>query len=98
MKMPVLLATGAAALMIGSSAVLAQESIWPRTYTVEDCQELTSQFDESLRYSNIAPGQAAMLQARRDRAAAICFSGNYPAGARALRSTLDDLIASRSYY
>ncbi len=86
----------AAALLALPVAALAQaESVYPRVYTAQDCQDLLGQLADSMRNSNLDGTAAASIQSRQARAERACNSGQYAAGTRQLRDLLDEVIASR---
>jgi hypothetical protein len=88
----------AAILSIASSAARAEEAVYPRVYTAEDCRDLDRQIDDSIRIANLDGASAAALQGRRAMADESCYEGQYAVGARQLRDILDDVIASGSRY
>jgi hypothetical protein len=88
-------AAAIALLAIPAARAADGESVYPRTYTAEDCQDLTVQLSDSMRYSNLDPGTAASIQADSARAERACNSGQYAAGTRILRDLVDRVIAAR---
>ena len=90
-----LLAAGAGAVLMASTAAMAAESIYPRTYSADDCQLLNSQIEDSIRTSNIDNALLSSVQAQRSRANMACNGGQYAAGTRQLRDILDEIIAAR---
>jgi hypothetical protein len=88
-------ATAVGALLLSTTAVMAAESVYPRTYTADDCQLLNSQIDDSIRFSNINGGVLSTVQAQRARANMACSGGQYAVGTRQLRDVLDEIIAAR---
>ena len=50
------LAAAGALLMMSATTVMAAESVYPRTYSADDCQLLNSQIDDSIRFSNVNSG------------------------------------------
>jgi hypothetical protein len=88
----------AAILVIAAPATRAQEAVYPRTYTDQDCRDLDRQIDDSLRFASLDGGLAASFQMQRARADQACFSGEYAVGARQLRDILDGVIAASSRY
>jgi hypothetical protein len=79
---------------IAPAATRAQEAVYPRIYTYQDCRDFDKQIDDSIRFANLDGASAATLQMQRARADEQCFSGQYAAGARQLRDILDDVIAA----
>jgi hypothetical protein len=84
----------AAVLVIAPAATRAQEAVYPRVYTYQDCRDLDKQIDDSIRFANLDGATAATLQMQRARADEQCLSGQYAPGARQLRDVLDDVIAA----
>ena len=84
----------AAILAVAPAAARAQEVVYPRVYTYQDCRDFDKQIDDSIRFANLDGATAATLQMQRARADEQCFGGQYAAGARQLRDILDDVIAS----
>ena len=84
----------AAILVLAPAATRAQEAVYPRVYTYEDCRDLDRQIDDSIRFANLDGATAAALQMQRARADEQCFGGQYAAGARQLRDVLDDVLAA----
>lgn len=84
-----------ALLAIPAARAANGESVYPRTYTAEDCQDLTAQLSDSMRNSNLDPGTAASIQSDSARAERACNSGNYAGGTRILRDLVDRVIAAR---
>ena len=89
------LAAAGALLMMSATTVMAAESVYPRTYSADDCQLLNSQIDDSLRFSNINSGLLSTVESRRARANMACNGGQYAAGTRQRRDVLDEIIAAR---
>src|SRR5258706_10357056 len=84
----------AAILVIAPPATRAQEAVYPRVYTYQDCRDLDKQIDDSIRFANLDGATAATLQMQRARGDEQCSSGQYAPGARQLRDVLDDVIAA----
>ena len=97
MKLLTLIGT-AAILSIASGAARAEEAVYPRVYTAEDCRDLDRQIDDSISTANLDGASAATLQRRRAMADESCYEGQFAVGARQLRDILDDVIASGSRY
>ena len=57
-----------ALLAIPAARAANGESVYPRTYTAEDCQDLTAQLSDSMRNSNLDPTTAASIQSDSARA------------------------------
>jgi len=111
MKVPLLLAASAI-LSLASTATLAADTNTPpppaadaktpppvappRPYTEDDCQEMNSQLDDSIKSSNLDAALAEKIRRQRTGADQSCRSGNYAAGARQLRRILDEVIEARS--
>jgi len=89
------LAAAGALLMMSATTVMAAESVYPRTYSADDCQLLNSQIDDSIRFSNIDSGLLSTVQQQRARANTACSGGQYAVGTRQLRDVLDEIIAAR---
>ena len=85
----------AVALLTASTAAMAAETSVPRAYSAEDCQDLNSQIDDSLKFSTVDGPTMGTIQAQRARADRACNSGQYGAGTRQLRDILDEVIATR---
>jgi hypothetical protein len=96
MNAHLLFAAAAGTVLIAATSAMAVETSYPRTYSVEDCQDLNSQIDDSIKFSNLDGGAAATVQAQRARADRACNSGQYGAGTRQLRDVLDEVIAARA--
>ena len=88
----------AAILVIAPAAAWAQEAVYPRVYTYQDCRDFDKQIDDSIPFANLDGASAAALQMQRARADEQCFGGQYAAGARQLRDVLDDVIAAGARY
>jgi hypothetical protein len=88
----------AAILSLASVAARADEVVYPRAYTAEDCRDLDRQIDDSIRFANLDGASAAALQTRRIGADEACFGGQFAVGARQLRDVLDDIIAVGARY
>jgi len=69
----------------------------PRSYSAADCQELTAQLDDSLRFSNLPSSAAASIVQQRAYGEQACAAGRYDIGARQLRDALDQAIAGGAY-
>ena len=89
------LSAAGALLMMSATTVMAAESVYPRTYSADDCQLLNSQIDDSIRFSNINSGLLSNVESQRARANMACNGGQYAAGTRQLRDVLDEIIAAR---
>ena len=85
----------AAGIVAAAASAHAVETPVPRAYSAQDCQELNSQIDDSIRFSKGGGGLMPAIQAERDRANRACNSGQYGAGTRQLRDILDQVIAAR---
>ena len=97
MTMPLLRATAAVLALLGPAAALANGPPVPRTYSAVDCQELTAQLDDSIRFSSAPGAMAASIAQQRAYGEQACAAGRYDIGARTLRDALDRSIASRGY-
>ena len=97
MKIDHLRATAIALVLLGPAVALANGPPLPRAYSAADCQELTAQLDDSLRYSSLPPGAAASIVQQRAYGEQACAAGRYDIGARQLRDALDLAIATRAY-
>jgi hypothetical protein len=84
----------AAILAMAPAAARAQEAVYPRVYTYQDCRDFDKQIDDSIRFANLDGATAAVLQMQRARADEQCFGGQYAVGARQLRDVLDSVIAA----
>ena len=93
--MKMLLPTMAALALLGSTAAMANGPPLPRAYGPSDCQELTSQLDDSMRTSNLPSSTAAAIGQERAYAERACSAGQFDVGARQLRDALDQVIAGR---
>ncbi len=92
------LAAALAAMVMGGAGTLpaaAAESVSPRVYTAQDCQDLLGQLADSMRNTNLDAATAASIQQQQARAERSCNSGQYAAGTRQLRDLLDRVIAAR---
>ena len=97
MKSDILRATAAAFILLGSTMAMANGPPLPRTYSAADCQELTAQLDDSLRFSNLPSSAAASIVQQRAYGEQACAAGRYDIGARQLRDALDLSISSRAF-
>ena len=97
MKIDCLRATAVALILLGPAAALANGPPLPRAYNALDCQELTAQLDDSLRFSALPPSMTAAIAQQRVYGEQACAAGRYDIGARQLRDALDLAIASRAY-
>jgi hypothetical protein len=95
MNMRFLLAAAAGTVLIAATSAMAAESVYPRTYSADDCQLLNSQIDDSIRFSSVDNSLLSAVQAQRARANMACNGGQYAAGTRQLRDILDEIIAAR---
>jgi len=110
MKVPLLVAVSAI-LSLASTATLAADATTPppaaeaktappvappRPYTEDDCQELNTQLDDSIKFSNLDAKLAEKIRRQRTGADQSCNSGDYAAGARQLRRILDEVIEART--
>jgi hypothetical protein len=69
----------------------------PRPYTEDDCQEMNTQLDDSIKSSNLDAAFAEKIRRQRSGADQSCNSGDYAAGARQLRRILDEVIEARTH-
>jgi hypothetical protein len=97
MRIHLLRAAAAVLVLLGPTAALANGPPLPRTYSAADCQELTAQLDDSVRFSNLPSSTAASIAQQRAYGEQACAAGRYDIGARQLRDALDRSIASRAY-
>jgi len=97
MKINLLQATAAALLLLGPTVALANGPPLPRTYSAADCQELSAQLDDSIRFSNSPGAMAASIARQRAYGEQACAAGRYDIGARQLRDALDLSISTRAY-
>ena len=97
MKISLLRATAATLVLMGPAAALANGPPLPRTYSAADCQELTAQLDDSIRFSSLPGSTAQSIAQQRAYGEQACAAGRYDIGARQLRDALDLSISSRAY-
>jgi hypothetical protein len=97
MTIPLLRAAAAAFVLLSPTVALANGPPLPRTYSAADCQELSAQLDDSIRFSNSPAAMAASIAQQRAYGEQACAAGRYDIGARQLRDALDRSIASRAY-
>jgi hypothetical protein len=97
MTIHLLRAAAAALVLLVPAAALADGPPLPRAYTAADCQELTAQLDDSIRFSNPAGPMTASIAQQRAYGQQACAAGRYDIGARQLRDALDLSISSRTY-
>ena len=90
-----ILPVAAGAFLLVATSAMAAESIYPRTYSADDCQLLNSQIEDSLRFSNVGDPLLSSVQTQRARANMACNGGQYAVGTRQLRDILDEIIAAR---
>lgn len=90
-----ILPAAAGALLLVATSALAAESVYPRTYSADDCQLLNSQIEDSIRTSNINSSLLSSVETQRARANMACNGGQYAVGTRQLRDILDEIIAAR---
>ena len=97
MKIHLLRAAAAALVLLGPTVALANGPPLPRAYSAADCQELSAQLDDSIRFSNQPGVMAASIAQQRAYGEQACAAGRYDVGARTLRDALDMSISSRAY-